>query len=183
MNTANNQLRQSTDRRLREALLWYMAQDREPTVGELCEHAQVNRSTFYRHYLDVYDLMEKTEEEIQKGLAEILKTSGEGDPLEGMVRYVGGYGSFYRIYLKKHLADSMEAGFQSYWESHLRPVFLKAGVKDERRMLYYYQFVKAGVMTVLKLWLEDGCREDPEEIARILRAMMSSTTRKGEKTT
>ena len=28
----------------------------------------------------------------------------------------------------------MEAGFQSYWESHLRPVFLKAGVKDERRM-------------------------------------------------
>ena len=33
MNTANNQLRQSTDRRLREALLWYMAQDREPTVG------------------------------------------------------------------------------------------------------------------------------------------------------
>ena len=175
MNTANNQLRQSTDRRLRDALLSCMAQDREPTVGELCELAQVN--------LDVYDLMEKTEEEIQKGLAEILKTAGEGDPLEGMVRYVGGYGSFYRIYLRNHLAGSMEAGFQSYWESHLRPVFLKAGVKDERRMLYYYQFVKAGVMTVLKLWLEDGCREDPEEIARILRAMMSSTTRKGEKTT
>ena len=183
MNTANNQLRQSTDRRLREALLSCMAQDREPTVGELCALAQVNRSTFYRHYLDVYDLMEKTEAEIQKGLAEILKTAGEGDPLERMVRYVGGYGSFYRIYLKKHLTDSMEAGFQSYWDWHLRPVFLKAGVTDERRMLYYYQFVKAGVMTVLKLWLEDGCREDPREIARILRTMLRATARKGEKTT
>lgn len=182
MNTANNHLRQSTDRRLREALLSCMEQDREPTVGELCALAQVNRSTFYRHYLDVYDLMEKTEAEIQKGLADTLRAGGEGDPLERMVRYVGGYGSFYRLYLRRHLDGSMEAGFQSYWESHLRPVFLKAGVKDERRMLYYYQFVKAGVMTVLKLWLEGGCREDPAEIARILRAMMSSTTRKGEKT-
>ena len=183
MNTANNQLRQSTDRRLREALLSCMDQDREPTVGELCELAQVNRSTFYRHYLDVYDLMEKTETEIQKGLADTLRAGDGGDPLERMVRYVGGYGSFYRIYLKKHLADSMEAGFQSYWESHLRPVFLKAGVTDERRMLYYSQFVKAGVMTVLKLWLEGGCREEPAEIARILRAMLNSTTRKGEKAT
>ena len=75
----------------------------------------------------------------------------------------------------------MEAGFQSYWESHLKPVFLCAGVRDERRMLYYYQFVKAGVMTVLKLWLDGGCRESPEEIAGILRAMLSSTYGKGEK--
>lgn len=183
MNTVNNRLRQGTDCRLREALLTCMEQDREPTVGELCEIAQINRSTFYRHYLDVFDLMEKTETEIQKGLAEILSTGGEGDPLERMTRYVGSYGSFYRIFLRRHLDGSMEAGFQSYWESHLKPMFRKAGVTDERRMLYYYQFVKAGVMTVLKLWLEGGCRESPEEIARILRAMMNSTTRKGKQAT
>ena len=181
MNTTNNQLRQSTDRRLREALLSVMEQDRLPSVGELCEIAQVNRSTFYRHYLDVYDLMEKTEAEIQKGLAEIMTTSVEGEPLERLARYVADYHKFYRIYLQKHLDGSMEAGFQRYWESHLKPVFLRAGVTDERRMLYYYQFVKAGVMTVLKLWLEDGCRESPEEIARILRTMLRSTTRKGER--
>ena len=183
MNTANNRLRQNTDRRLRDALLSFMERDRVPTVGELCETAKVNRSTFYRHYLDVFDLMEKTETEIQKGLAEILHSGNEGDSLERLVRYVGDYGSFYRIYLREHLDASMEAGFQSYWESHLRPVFLRAGVMDERRMLYYYQFVKAGVMTVLKLWLEDGCREDPAEIARILRAMLHATARKGERIT
>ncbi len=180
MNTANNSLRQDTDRRIRAVLLAPLEQGKEPTVGEICTGAGINRSTFYRHYLDVFDLMEKTEAEIQKGLAQTLVTGAEGDPLERLARYVGGYGSFYRIYLQKHLNGSMETGFQSYWESHLKPVFLRAGVRDERRMLYYYQFVKAGVTTVLKLWLDGGCRESPEEIAGILRAMLSSTYEKGE---
>ncbi len=181
MNTVNNSLRKDTDRRIREVLLASLEQGKEPTVGEICAGAGINRSTFYRHYLDVFDLMEKTEAEIQKGLAQTLVTGAEGDPLERLVRYVGGYGSFYRIYLQKHLNGSMETGFQSYWESNLKPVFLRAGVRDERRMLYYYQFVKAGVTTVLKLWLDSGCRESPEEIAGILRAMLSSTYGKGEK--
>ena len=168
MNTANNQLRQDTDRRLREALLAFMEQGREPTVGELCEQAQINRSTFYRHYLDVYDLMEKTETQIQKGLAQVLVTD-EPEQLEHLVRYVGEYRNFYRIYLKKNLDGSMEDGFQAIWETRLKQRFLAAGITDERRMLYYFHYVRAGMTTVLRLWLEDGCRETPEEIAHILR--------------
>ena len=68
MNTANNQLHQETERRLRQELLCFLEREQEPTVSELCEAAQINRSTFYRHYRDIPDLMEKTEKEIQKGL-------------------------------------------------------------------------------------------------------------------
>ena len=168
MNTANNALRQDTDRRLREALLAFMEQDREPTVGELCERAHINRSTFYRHYLDVFDLMEKTEMEIQKGLAQIL-AKDEPEHFERLARYVSEYRNFYRIYLKKNRDGSMEDGFQAIWETRLKPRFLAAGITDERRMLYYFHYVRAGMTTVLRLWLEDGCRETPEEIARILR--------------
>ncbi len=181
MNTANNSLHRDTDRRIREVLLAALDQGKEPTVGEICKGAEINRSTFYRHYLDIYDLMEKTETEIQKGLTEMLASSAEKeDALAQLTRYISEYGSFYRIYLQKHLSGSMEEGFQNYWESHLKPLFQKAGVTDERRMLYYYQFVKTGIMTVLKLWLEDGCRESPEEIAHILRTMLNSTYEKGK---
>ena len=119
-------LRQDTDHRLREALLSFMEQDREPTVGELCERAQINRSTFYRHYLDVYDLMEKIETQIQKGLAQVL-TEGEPEHLERLARYVSEYRHFYRIYLKKNMDGSMENGFQTIWETRLKPRFLAAG--------------------------------------------------------
>ena len=33
------------------------------TVMELCKKADINRATFYRYYLDVFDLLEKMEEE------------------------------------------------------------------------------------------------------------------------
>lgn len=34
------------------------------TVRELCEKAEINRSTFYSYYLDIYDLLQKIEQEI-----------------------------------------------------------------------------------------------------------------------
>ena len=34
------------------------------TVNDITELADVNRSTFYRHYLDKYDLLEKIEDNI-----------------------------------------------------------------------------------------------------------------------
>ncbi len=33
------------------------------TIKELCEEADMNRSTFYLHYYDIYDLMDKTEQQ------------------------------------------------------------------------------------------------------------------------
>ena len=34
------------------------------TVKELCESAQINKSTFYSHYIDIYDLSEQIENDI-----------------------------------------------------------------------------------------------------------------------
>ncbi len=42
------------------------------TVKELCEKAGVNRGTFYLHYLDIYDLLEKMEDELLAELQAIL---------------------------------------------------------------------------------------------------------------
>ena len=176
MNTANNQLRQDTDRRLREALRSFMEQDREPTVGELCERAQINRSTFYRHYLDVVDLMEKTERQIQAELVQAMLAGGlqlqiqeiVPSALIPMIETIGKYRHFYKSYLKTHLDVSMEAGMQQIWNDYLKPVFLVHGITNEAHMLYYFQYFKAGVLSILKLWLDRGCVETTNEIAEMI---------------
>jgi len=181
MNTANNQVYQETEKRLREALLAFMDAEQEPTVGQLCERAQINRSTFYRHYADVFDLMEKTENELQQGLVRILETGSEAETgfLERMITYIGAHQGFYRIYLRKHADTSFEAGFQTLWESRLMARFQAVGVTDERRMLYYYEFIRAGTSQVLKLWIDGGCLESPGEIGKIIKAMLVSSYQKG----
>lgn len=42
------------------------------TVSEICKHAQINRSTFYKHYADPYDLMEKLEDEAISGILRMI---------------------------------------------------------------------------------------------------------------
>lgn len=43
------------------------------TVKELCAVAGINRGTFYLHYYDVYDMMEKLEEELLCQLQQVLQ--------------------------------------------------------------------------------------------------------------
>ena len=42
------------------------------SVRELCEEAGINRSTFYAHYKDVYDLREQIETEMLSDFQEAL---------------------------------------------------------------------------------------------------------------
>ena len=43
------------------------------TVKEVCDKAEINRGTFYRHYQDCYDLLDKIEEEGLKEFEKMLE--------------------------------------------------------------------------------------------------------------
>ncbi len=55
-----------TEAQLRSGLarLMQLKGAREITVKELVDEVDINRSTFYLHYTDIYDLLKKTEEEL-----------------------------------------------------------------------------------------------------------------------
>ena len=132
MNTANNQLHQETERRLRRELLCFLEREQEPTVGQICKAAGINRSTFYRHYRDIPDLMEQTEKEIQKGLFRAVGGQGDflarletsSDALEPLIAYIGQNRHFYRVYLQKHGDNALVDGYQLFWTGRSNPCFL-----------------------------------------------------------
>ena len=55
-----------TKRVIRESVFKLLKKKRlsDITVKEICEDADVNRATFYRNYLDIFDLYEKIEEDL-----------------------------------------------------------------------------------------------------------------------
>ncbi|GHO57236.1 TetR/AcrR family transcriptional regulator [Ktedonobacter robiniae] len=73
------------------------------TVRDITERAMVNRSTFYRHYLDKYDLLEQYMNEIyeltedQSLLAEKQEQTSPG-PLN-LLKHIQQYADFYRVML------------------------------------------------------------------------------------
>ena len=74
MNTKNNRLIRETDEKIIRTVYQMMTQEHRPigkiTVREICERADIHRSTFYAHYQDVYDLVEKVEENMSRQLTE-----------------------------------------------------------------------------------------------------------------
>lgn len=46
------------------------------TVSEICKLADINRATFYRYYIDIYDLLDKIEQEF---VEELKSTPNEDD--------------------------------------------------------------------------------------------------------
>ncbi len=64
-----------TRKQLRECLISLLKQKKvqDITVRELTDMADLNRGTFYLHYKDVYDLLEKTETELQTDFYELLQ--------------------------------------------------------------------------------------------------------------
>ena len=47
------------------------------TVKEICDIAQINRATFYKHYQDPYDLLEQFQNEAIQGLLDMIEASSE----------------------------------------------------------------------------------------------------------
>ena len=184
MNTKNNQRFKSSEQKIQEALMKLMADQEleDVTVRDICREAHINRSTFYAHYEDIYDLMDKTERAIRRELYEAFQAQGvemrnvfHRDYLLHFLRHIEKNQTFYRICLRHRTKFPLEEGFDQLWESVVKPHCQQQGVTDEGVMLYYLTFYQAGFTSVLRKWVEDNCRETPEELFPILSRCLPET--------
>ena len=79
MNTKNNQRTRLSKLMMKNALMDLLKEKgdiHKISVRELCEKAQLNRSTFYAHYSEPQDLLFELEEEILASTDEHLKKIG-----------------------------------------------------------------------------------------------------------
>lgn len=91
-------MKKSNDRRIRytryalqNALIACMQQKpfNRITVREICETADINRSTFYMHYKDIYELLDEIEEQVYQEIDAIFsKESPSVHNMEQLLDYV-----------------------------------------------------------------------------------------------
>jgi hypothetical protein len=151
------------------------------SVRELCEEAGINRSTFYAHYKDVYDLREQIETEMlsdfQEALAPLISQKKDRitptDITAGIFRCLrensdicaatlGKYGD--RDFLT-HLIDlgrdSCMKGYSAYFPS-----------ASLREIELFYTFVSAGCIALLQGWIDRGMTDPAEKIAAAAEEIM-----------
>lgn len=169
-----------TKRTIREVLVALLREkpaDRV-TVTELCERADINRSTFYRYYTDVSDLMQKAENELYEDLFRSLRIEAGDAPYDIVLRALRSVRKnrdLYAILLTeredKVFIERLIAPVHAMLDGSFEPV--RPG--DEARYQLEYDFLIGGVTAVWRTWLGTGCSLPPEDVAQLVDRMIEST--------
>lgn len=149
------------------------------TVKKICEKAVVNRSTFYAHFIDIYDMLDKMEQELRKELLASYNNQKENSifseaSLIRFLEHIKKHKYFYKIVLQTRTSFPLEQGYKPLWEI-IEPRCKKAGIIDDKEIMYYFINFQAGFTMILKHWVDTDCNINETEVAAIIRNCIPNT--------
>lgn len=155
------------------------------TVKEICEVAQVNRSTFYLHYENTSDLLNETLEYINERFLSSFKTNTsqimnkiKAGTLDELIFITPEYLNPYLNYIKENkrlfiLVSKYPELFHSqvkYENMYLyifEPIFERFSLeKNERK--YMLAFYIHGIMGIVMEWLKEDCVTEVEIVSNMI---------------
>ena len=146
------------------------------TVRDITERAMVNRSTFYRHYLDKYELLSQYFEELyelidsQEGDASVVdKPDQPPAGLVDLLKHMQMNADFWRVMLgKKGDPGFCAQSFRQYIEKGFRRMVpgevAQADPANPPINLSVSYVLHAGIGAIV-WWLENGQSYTPEQVA------------------
>lgn len=165
MNTKNNKRRRESVERIERTFidLLQTMELKEITVSDICKKTELNRSTFYANFIDIYDLADKVRKELESDFAHVFSNYNNEDRngAEKMFTHIYENQLFYKTYFKLQ-----------YDESHNMFVYDIKRAKsdfDNKYIKYHIEFFRNGINAIIKMWLNSGCKESPQEIAEIIK--------------
>lgn len=179
MNTKNNQRFRSIDAALKAAMLAVMQEKGvdEICVGEICQRADVNRSTFYAHYKDIYGLLQTMADDLGEALLSEVTMIENGSPyIDYLLPYfahIKKHRSFYKPAMLCRNPLPMEKELAFLHDKVVIPRCRAKGITDERKIMYHAAFFQAGITSVFRRWLEKDCAEEETEMLAVMQKYLA----------
>lgn len=175
MNTKNNQRTRLSKILLKNALMDLLSEKGSVTkisVRELCERADLNRSTFYAHYSEPKELLEEVETELLDATREHLQKIGAENDI-GAHRYLLSF----LMYIKENdkpfrtlLIDAGDPEFRSKFMQQSIIQFVEnlniSFPKDQEQ--YIYSYILNGSTGVIIQWMRSDYSIDENALVDLL---------------
>ncbi|SHM53021.1 transcriptional regulator, TetR family [Anaerosporobacter mobilis DSM 15930] len=153
------------------------------TISDIARDATINRGTFYLHYLDKYDLMEKLENDVIEELTRILLSDNPNeidDPIE-IIPYNAILNALYYVKSDFEFIEALTGtgGDPMFVEKFKRILekliqiqiektdklnFSMKGLPED----YAREILLSSATAIVLLWIKKGALESPEQIAEML---------------
>ena len=144
------------------------------TVQEIADKADVNRVTFYKHYLDVYDLYDKLENEVitELGLL-VLEHETDADYMQHIIDYIDGnrviFTMVFSPYSTGTLRDKIDKMIGGTYLTIFRERFAEAasgssaGAAGRENFEFACHYHAMGCLAVIEKWVR-GAYAQPKDL-------------------
>lgn len=181
MNTKNNQRTRLSKMLFKNALMDLLKEKgsiNKVSVRELCDRAELNRSTFYAHYQGPNDLLIEIETELLDATEEHLKKIGAENEI-GAHKYILSFLQYIRQNDKPFralLIDSTDPEFRSRFmqQSIIQFVENLRIVLPKELEQYIFSYILNGSTGIIIQWIRSDYAADENEIVNLLFSINSS---------
>ena len=181
MNTKNNQRTRLSKMLFKNALMDLLKEKgsvAKISVRELCDRAELNRSTFYAHYQEPNDLLIEIEAELLDATEEHLKKIGAENDI-GAHKYILSFLQYIRQNDKPFrtlLIDSTDPEFRSRFmqQSIIQFVDNLRIVLPKELEQYIFSYILNGSTGIIIQWIRSDYAADENEIVNLLFSINNS---------
>lgn len=139
------------------------------TVSDICLRSELNRSTFYKHYSNVYDILLELETELidsaKKCISEIdtrsMNTATQ--PLAKLLEYIKENKETYLLLFNQHIDENFRS---SLMKITIKLITDKLEIPiDEDSNDCKMVYIMNGSVALIQQWLENGTNRTVEDVA------------------
>ena len=150
------------------------------SVLEICEIADIHRSTFYRHYAGINDIEIDIEKTVLKTFSDILDNTPLDDFINGRKTFLRTVSETIRndlSFYTKVLLVNRRVGFiekiDATIHNKLKETLSEKTELSDDEIDYVFTFAVAGRIAVYRKWILSGFKQSEETISSILEKVSS----------
>ncbi len=175
MNTKNNQRARLSKIMLKNAMLDLLAEKKSVekiSVRELCETAELNRSTFYAHYNEPRELLNEMEDELIASAREHLNKIGKGNDVNAYTyilsffQYIKNNDKEYKLLLVDTTDTDFKNKFMQIAAGQIVESFDIELPQEEEQ--YVFSYILNGSSSVIIQWIRSGYSVDENTLVDLL---------------
>lgn len=176
MNTKNNKKFQETDTQICDNFLKLLEtyDFGDISISLLCQKTGITRATFYSHFGDMDHFFDAVAKRLFLTLVEkdrtLIRNRDLTDDLYratflSLFEHILSYRSFYQVYVTKVAQLPFLSAVSAFGHSDgIKRYAAIQGITSKRQAEYCATFYYTGLTAMIRMWLEGGCQETPDEM-------------------